>query len=352
MKKIASIVFCCLFFGICVFFAADIVPLVFASGEKTEDYPRLFTEEGINHAYGTDCEKWVSENFTLRDSIVDFFAQAKMKLFGEGNDQVIVGKDDFLFFNDTTADYIGASPMTDEEIDRAAEALQKIYALARENGAAFLFVMAPNKNTVYGDKLPARYVRSEEPSNADRLYAALDRLAVPYLDLRPVLIEGAAETLVYHKRDTHWNGAGAKLAFERLAEHFGVPMPDLSERGPVTDTKFEGDLDALLFPGKTMYDTDVTYDFEGLFVFTTAYSTPMDLVITARSGGEGKLLMFRDSFANAWIPYAASAFREIRMERVTPYRTEFLASMKPDYVVVEIAERNLRSLADAVDSEK
>ena len=59
--------------------------------------------------------------------------------------------------------------------------------------------------------------------------------------------------------------------------------------------------------------------------------------------------MFRDSFANAWIPYAASTFREIRLERVTPYRTENFAVMKPDYVVVEIAERNLRTLADAVN---
>ena len=190
--------------------------------------------------------------------------------------------------------------------------------------------------------------QKEEPSDLDRLYRELDRLGVPYIDLRPVLLEAAAETLVYHKRDTHWNGVGAKLAFENLAAYFGTVLPDLEERGPITDTAFEGDLDALLFPGKTMYDTDITYDFDGLFVFTSAYSTPMDLVITARGGGNGKLLMFRDSFANAWIPYAASTFREIRMERVTPYRTDYFESWKPDYVVVEIAERNLHTLKDSV----
>lgn len=348
MKKIASVLFCCLFFGICVFCAADIVPLVFAS-EGEDDRPRLFTEEGINHAFGNDCEEWVSENFTLRDRIVDFFAEAKMTLFSEGSNQVIVGKDEFLFFGDTAADYIGSSPMTDEEITEAAEALLTMAELSEANGARFLFVAAPNKNTVYGDKMPSRYIKSDMPFDLDRLYRELDRLGVPYLDLRPVLLEAAETELVYHKRDTHWNGVGAKLAFEELAEYFGVALPDLTERGPITDTAFEGDLDALLFPGKTMYDTDITYDFEGLFLFTTAYSTPMDLVITARSGGEGTLLMFRDSFANAWIPYAASTFREIRLERATPYRTEYLASMKPDYVVVEIAERNLRTLADAVN---
>lgn len=358
MKKFASAVFCCLFFGICTFFSLGMLFSDSGEDEKRDALPQLFlTEESsegehsakrINHSFGTEYEEWLSENFAFRDPIADLFASLKMNGFGEGNDQVIVGKDDFLFFNDTTADYIGTSVMTDEEIALIAEALLRLSRLAEENGARFLFVMAPNKNTVYGEMLPDRYVKSEEASNADRLYEALRRLDVPYLDLRSVLIEAAEDELVYHKRDTHWNGVGARLAFEKMAAEFGVALPDLSGRGPITDTKFEGDLDALLFPGKTMYDTDITYNFEGLFVFTTAYSTPMDLVISTRSGGNGKLLMFRDSFANAWIPYAASTFRETRMERVTPYRTDAIVSWKPDFVVVEIAERNLSTLADAV----
>ncbi len=372
MKKIASAVFCFLFFGICAFFSLGMMAERQEAQNKTEDMPQLFhaetessaeTEEAgdstglfsslkrLNHSFGTEYEEWFSENFAFRDWIVDVYSSLKMNWFGEGNDQVIVGKDDFLFFDDTTGDYIGTSRMTDEEITRTAESLLKMCTLAEESGARFLFVIAPNKNTVYGVMLPDRYVRSEEATNADRLYAELDRLGVPYLDLRSVLKEAAETELVYHKRDTHWNGVGAKLAFEELAAAFGVSMPDLTGRGPMEDTMFEGDLDALLFPGKTLYDRDVTYDFEGLFLFTTAYSTPMDLVISARSGGTGKLLMFRDSFANAWVPYAASTFREIRLERVTPYRTENFASFQPDFVVVEIAERNLSTLADAVGLE-
>ena len=102
---------------------------------------------------------------------------------------------------------------------------------------------------------------------------------------------------------------------------------------------------SLLFPGKIMYDENTTWDFTGLYVYTSAFATPMDLVITARGGGEGKLLMFRDSFANALIPFAASSFAEIRLERGTPYQTAQIAQNRPDYVIVEIAERNLRELS-------
>jgi len=349
MKKFTSILYCTLFFGICTFFSVFLLlPQTILPRENNGSLPELFDENGINHDFGNEYEDWFSKNFAFRDSIVDLFSLLKIHLFAEGNDQVIVGKEDFLFFDDTTADYLGTSAMTEEEILSAAKALQILQERTQASGAEFLFVCAPNKNTIYGEKMPERYRESDAPSNMDRLYAELDSLKVPYLDCRPVLRKAAETALVYHKRDTHWNGLGAEHTFAELLNRFQLSLPDLSGRGPVLTDTFEGDLDALLFPNKIRYDQDSVYDFTGLYVFTSAYSTPMDLVITARGGGRGKLLIFRDSFANAWLPYAAASFAEIHMERVTPYRTEFIESWQPDYVVVEIAERNLPSLAAAL----
>ena len=353
MKKFISVLYCTLFFGICTFFSgALLLPETILPGTDNGNPPELFKENVINDDFGTEYEEWFSKNFALRDRIVDLFSSLKLNLFAEGSDQVIVGKEDFLFFDDTAADYLGTSVMTDEELLSAAEALNDLQNRVQEAGADFLFVCAPNKNTIYGTNMPARYRKSEDPSNLDRLYTLLDSMDVSYLDCRPVLLEAAETELVYHKRDTHWNGCGAELTFSQVLHRFGLSLPDLSERGPVLNETFEGDLEALLFPGKIRYDQDITYDFNGLYVFTSAYSTPMDLVITARGGGTQKLLMFRDSFANAWLPYAAASFAEIRMERVTPYRVDLLESWQPDCVVVEIAERNLPTLADALGAEK
>ena len=44
------------------------------------------------------------------------------------------------------------------------------YAASR--GAQLLFVCAPNKNTVYPEFMPARYVRSTSERNLDRLLAS------------------------------------------------------------------------------------------------------------------------------------------------------------------------------------
>lgn len=353
MYKFLSILFCTVFFGICVFFSAGLLlPGAADSAEERESMHALTSENGINSNFGNEFEEWFSKNFAFCDAVTDLYSTLKMNLFAEGNDQVVVGRENFLFFGDTTADYIGTSAMTEEEIAAIASALKNLQAQTEEQGAEFLFVCAPNKNTIYSEMMPERYQKSNAAANLDRLYAALDNHSVPYLDLRPVLLEAKEDALIYHKRDTHWNGVGAKAAFEHAASAFDVTLPDLSGRGPSMVNNFEGDLDALLFPGKVMYDSDVTYDFNGLYVFTSAYSTPMDIVITARGGGEKKLLMYRDSFANAWIPYAASSFAEIRLERVTPYRTEYIESFEPDCVVVEIAERNLRTLIEAAGESK
>ena len=56
--------------------------------------------------------------------------------------------------------------------------------------------------------------------------------------------------------------------------------------------------------------------------------------------------MYRDSFANALIPYAASSFSEVRFERAVPYNTKLIDSFDADYVIVEIAERNIKDLID------
>ena len=344
MKKTAAYLFAGLFAALCLIFSLGLL-IPGAADSDGDEMPSLMTDGRVNDDFSNQFEEWFSKNFAFHDTVTDLYADLKLALFDEGNDQVVVGKDDFLFFDDTTADYIGSDPMTDEEIDRIADGLASLNRTAAENGGKFLFVCAPNKNTVYPEYMPERYLKNTGETDLDRLYAALDRNGVPYADLRPVLEAHKTDGLLYHRRDTHWNGLGAYTAFREISGIMGFEVCDLTERGPVTVGDFEGDLDALLFPGKVMYDENITYDFTGLYVYTSAYSTPMDLVITTRGGGEGKLLMFRDSFANALIPYAASSFAEVRMERGTPYQTGQISETRPDYVIVEISERNLRELS-------
>ena len=346
MKKAFYILFCVIFFGICTVFSLGmLIPGTSEAAENTDSLPDIVSDGKINHTFGNDLESWFSENFAFRNTIVDVYSELKLNMFSEGNSQVIAGKDDFLFFDETLDCYMRNNRMSDDEIRACAETLLHVQNEAESLGAEFLFVCAPNKNTIYHEMMPDRYLRNDVMSDLDRLYEELDLLGVSYTDLRSTLSDAAADELIYHKRDSHWNGAGAKLAFEQICDRFGVTPVGLADRGPVTVNDFEGDLDALLFPGKIRYDNNTTYDFDGLYVYTSAFATPMDITITTRGGGDGKLLMYRDSFGNALIPYMASSFSEVRFERTTPYKTDLIGSFDADFVIIEIAERNLRNLA-------
>jgi len=350
MKRILCIVYCALFLLPCAFFSLGmLIPGAAVSAEGVT-MPIFITGSSItaiNQDFGNEFEEYFSKSFAFRGRVVDAFATMKLKLFGEGNEQVIAGRDDFLFFADTLDCYTGENAMTEAEITAAADALAALHDYAAAHGADFLFAAAPNKNSIYSEKMPARYKMETEARDLDRLYAALDARDVPYLDLRPILTAAKSERLVYHRRDTHWNTEGARIAWEAIGDALSLTLPDYSAAGVTEVTDFRGDLDTLLFPSREMFDENTAYQLDGQYVFTSAYATPMDMTITSRGAGDGKLLMFRDSFANALIPFAASGFAETQMERAVPYRMDLLESYAADVVIVEIAERNLRSLIGA-----
>ncbi len=350
MKKISSIIYCALFFGVCAFFSLGmLIPGASQAAEGDVKMPKLIYDTpnlSVNSDFGDEFEAYFQKSFAYRNKVVDAFATLKTSVFSEGNEQVIVGRDGFLFFSDTLNDYMGNAKMTDSEIDAAANALKSMNEACLAKGAEFIFVCAPNKNSIYPEMMQGRYEMNGEDRDIDRLMSELDSLGVPYIDLRSILTDAKSEVLVYHKRDTHWNTEGARIAFEAISAELGFAHPDFSDYGPTAVHDHVGDLDTLLYPSRRMHDDNTSYDFSKSYTYTTAYSTPMDLRIATRGAGSGKLLMFRDSFANAIIPFAAASFSEVRFERASPYcdNIGILDSFDADYVIAMIAERNLRDL--------
>lgn len=347
MKKVLLALFCAAFFAFSVFFSLGmLIPGASGAEEGASSPPSLIEDGKISDDFGDRFEDYFSKSFAYRSKVVSAFSALREELFETGNDQVSVGRDGFLFFNESLDDYTGEAAMTDGEIAAAAAALDEMARYCAAHNARFMFVCAPSKATVYGEMLPAR-IGAAEVSDLDRLYAELERLGVEYTDLRPALAEAKAGALIYHKRDSHWNGRGAMSAFGAVMTALGRDVPDFGEFR--SEHTFEGDLDRLLYPGEVRYDDNEVQDMTDMYIFTSAYSTPMDMAITSRGAGEGRLLIFRDSFANALIPYFASSFREVRFERANPYRIDLLGGVgsggfAADTVIVEIAERNLRDL--------
>lgn len=347
-KTVGTLLFCVLFFCLCAFFSVGMLIPGASSAVEGAEMPVLITDGRISDGFGDDFETWFSKRFAFRGTVVDLFSQLKETVFATGNDQVIVGEDRFLYFQDTMDAFLRQNPLTEEELFAIAGALSNLDAYAKDHGARLLFVPAPNKNTVYPESMPARYrmAQPDTPSDLDRLFAYLGaKTEVDFLDLRPVLEAAKEEQLLYHRRDSHWNGFGAHIAYEAIMEHLSLPMPDFSALPRTAIATHEGDLDRLLYPGTVKYDDNLVFDYDGQYIYTSAFSTEMDMTITTRSAGTaGRLLCFRDSFASAMLGDLAVSFSSAQLERAIPYRLDLLQTQAADVVIVEIVERNLRSL--------
>lgn len=341
--KYLKITICLLFFGICAFFStAMLIPGASSITEGGVERPKLFTENGINRSFGNEYEEYFSRAFAFRSKVVDIWSDIKLKLFSQGNDQVIIGKNGFLFFADTLDSYTGADPMTEDEINAAADSLLHLSEYAASKGASFCFIAAPNKNTIYSENMPLRYEKAET-TDLDRLLAALSQRNVVFADPREALSLESSSKKLYYSTDTHWTPEGAELAFGLIAERLGLDMLDTSTLKRI-DEELQGDLDTLLYPGKTLTETASVLDFSECYIYTSAFSTPMDMIITTRGSGSQKALIFRDSFFNSMLGLAASSFSETHIERANPFRIDLLEDSTYDCVIVEIAERNLRNL--------
>src|SRR6266540_4995909 len=108
----------------------------------------------------------------------------------------------------------------------AINKMKSFYQYLKSQDITFLIVVAPNKATIYPDKLPDELKSLSEPSRLDMLTSLLEDNDLPVLvDLRPALQAARQDQDVYYKTNTHWNGYGAFVAYKEIINALGSSYP-------------------------------------------------------------------------------------------------------------------------------
>ncbi|MFA5676395.1 MAG: hypothetical protein WDA65_07730 [Christensenellales bacterium] len=349
MKKWVCVLYTFVFMGLC---AAPLLGLIFgyenvnAEKRALASPPDIIKNGQVNFDFTKQFDDYFTDNFAFRTNLVTLNAFLNAGVFGESvSEQVIIGKDGWLFFEPTLRDYKKQNTLSDNEIYRLARTLKIQCDALLLNGTQFIFAVAPNKASVYGRYMPDRYKVTGDMSNAEKLFAAFDECGFVYADLFTPLRESSMR--VYHKQDTHWNNTGALIARRKLLEtarkhnDFGFRQYDIDA---FTETEWEGDLAAMLYPAARVRDTQQDYGVKKEYETLRPMRSLEDLTIMAESAtGELNALMFRDSFANALIPILSNDFAAVTYSRAVPYDYSLLKE-DTDIVILQIAERNLPDL--------
>ncbi len=292
---------------------------------------------GWNESYLSDLADWINDRFFLRQELISLDNLLTAEVFGNsGEDKVLLGKNGWLFFTETLKDYTGTDPLTERERFSAAKNIQLMSLYCHYEGKDFAFLIAPNKNSVYGRYMPDFGVKAQA-SDAQKLMQTLSALGVKTVDLFTAL-KNTGEPL-YFAHDSHWNSRGAALGADLINRAFGVESSyyagDFSQKQP-----HSGDLFAMTYPALTDPEQDAVYGGKLDFTFTGKGTKPDSITIQTAGAGEGKLLAYRDSFGNLLFPYLADSYAQAHFSRSGSYDM----TLEADFVLVEIVERNLRNL--------
>ncbi len=326
---------------------------------KLAKFPQLPTDVDTFIEMPIKIDQYFSDHFGLRQTLTNTYKTLKTKLGDSPTDDVTIGKDGWLFlgsnkvgynkFGDPIGDFKNKNLYSDEQLKQITHYLNGQYKWLQKQGIAYVFFIAPNKHTIYSDKLPEYITKVNQLSATDQLIQSLRaNTNIPVIDLRDRLIQAKAKQL-YYKGDTHWNHEAANIAQHQVMQTIeslfkGKINAELFE---IIDPKtgFNGDL--AQFIGAQNYDSFSPKPNlkNACKVKTKQNNSKGTNYTTICSSQTLKTIIYGDSFfKNFMMQYFSVKFNQATfLWRKPHYKSlnQEIKLHKPDIVVEEWVERHL-----------
>lgn len=167
-------------------------------------------------------DAFVNDQYGLRTKIMLANAWLHYALYSSPNLSAYYGVGGWLFYNgDHSLRQVSRNLPRYEALKRFADLLSELDTVLQQKNRRLVVAVAPNKESVYLDKLPLWLRTKTGPTEYDILFAELAKTQVRTVDLRALLREATQDTPVYYKTDSHWNILGALIAYNALVTAAG-----------------------------------------------------------------------------------------------------------------------------------
>ncbi len=340
------------------------------TSSRAPAYPEWSWRVGELKRYPSRFEQQFNAALPSRETIATLSRSVYIDWLGMSPvPEAVLGTDGWLYYMGPVHERLldrhvrGRAPFAPEELALCRRKLVERSQRFRSIGARYVFVVAPNKESVYPEHLPGWVGPKAGPTRLEQLMA--DVKAVPDLtviDLRSSVIADKGVAPLYFKTDTHWNARGAYAAYREIMRVLAPEFPGL-----VAKTVGELPAEAHRAPGDGHRQDDRTRriasaepDFE-LARSACAERHPLPVPIPAAlqsrltapayftrcdAPGNVDAVVFHDSFGVALAPFLAETFRSSADFSTTAGRDDVAATAMPEALkanlVIEIlAERRL-----------
>lgn len=309
-------------------------------------------------AFRVGLADYFYDHFGFRRLFLKWNGDVRLLVSESPSPRVVLGRDHWLFYagNDVVEDYLGRRPLHEGELDTWSRTLAERRERLARRGAAYLFIVAPDKTTIYPEYLPAA-LGSRRETTLDQIDQRVrDRNGLSLLTMIDDLRRAKSAAQVYYRTDTHWTTAGLQAAeaavMSRLGRHAAASPPVES-----VAAVHGGDL-ARMLSGPPQYaetivrsvpaglaqplgrDEIVTWRDESIGQTVTCTVVRFD-----QPGGRDRVLMFGDSFGRDLAPYLAEHFATLMFVPMHPDTATFSVltdRFGPNLVLEERTERYLK----------
>jgi hypothetical protein len=323
-------------------------------------YPQYTPEVKPLRDYFSGLEAYYADHFGFRNQLVHWNNRWKRKWFKESSvSQVMMGRDGWLYFSaqDMIAHARGLKCFTAQELTTWQQLLESRRDWLARRGIKYLFVVPPDKQSIYPEFLPQWLTRTGSHNKLDQLLAHMKQHStVEILDLRPALRAAKTTAPTYYSTDTHWNYYGSFVGYQELIHALARQLPDLG--GPQPLTAFDlsvsadngGDLAVMLGQGQSLREKNLARLLPRPPLTEPATQAdpgilPKDWAAeflpyrTDNPAQKYNMMMFRDSYAGGWMPYMGYNFKRVIYIFQPEWDTALIEREKPDVVVDEMLER-------------
>ena len=276
--------------------------------------------------YMKDMEDYVTDQFFIRDKWINLKVLEDLALGKRESNGVYIGKKDRLM-------EIPTAP-NQKALDNNLDAISNFSASHPDINTVMTLI--PNAAYVYNHLIPRNAPVRDQEADIKYVQSAVGT-SLNFVDLTKTMTSHKDEE-IYYKTDHHWTTLGAKYAFDALSTALGIDSPTQEYTiYPVTHS-FQGTLTSksgydkgkdtieLYIPQNVNTDCLVNFVDEGKRTASMYESAALEnkdkyevffggnhsrVDISTPMEGKKNLLLFKDSYANCFIPFLVPYYRNI-----------------------------------------
>ena len=296
-----------------------------------QTFPKLTFSTLISGKFESEFETYIADQFPFRNKWITLESTVSRMMGKTESNDIFLAKGGYLIQNFHTP--------SDEQYASLLEGYKGIAKLTEGTDITLNAMIVPTAVNIYSKKLPFGAVKGDQKAFLTQLQSDLAASGINWIDLSEPFAACDKATQLYYRTDHHWTSDAALLAYQTYNKTLGLDDSTTYSKNILSDS-FKGTLSAS--SGLRTSETDEIYAYlpdqvTDYTVNLTAENTKSasvfdvlslstksqynvffggnhpEVVIDSASESKKVLMVFKDSYANCFVPFLIPDYARIIM---------------------------------------